>query len=424
MRQDSSRRPVSRVALVLAGGAARGAYEVGVVKYLLEDVSRALGRAVPLDVLCGTSVGALNACGLAAYADEDPKARASRLEVVWNQLKIEDLIRFDTRGLFGMVGRLVGRAPKALLEGAPPLREGGLLDPRGVEQVIAKEIDFSRIRKNIAAGHLEAISVSTTHVVSGKTIVYVDRRGGGVPTWNNDPTVEPRAVELRIEHALASAALPIMFPAVKLDGEFHCDGGLRQNVPLSPARRLGADGLIVVNPRHVGGEALAADMQEEDLFPGPLFLLGKTLNALLLDRIDTDLARLKSINRILEAGMKRYGDEFVDELNKALGKAPERGVRPLRALLIRSSSDIGHLAAEYVRSASFRPRAKGAVGRVLLRLAEGDSRNEADLLSYLLFDGDFCRQLIELGQSDTRAMHDELVAFFERRIGSSFSPAG
>ncbi len=107
-----------------------------------------------------------------------------------------------------------------------------------------------------------------------------------------------------------------------------------------------------------------------------------------------------------------------------LGKAPERGVRPLRALLIRSSSDIGHLAAEYVRSASFRPRAKGAVGRVLLRLAEGDSRNEADLLSYLLFDGDFCRQLIELGQSDTRAMHDELVAFFERRIGSSFSPAG
>ncbi len=416
---------MSRVALVLAGGAARGAYEVGVVQYLLEDVSRAIGRPLPLDVLCGTSVGALNACALAAFADEPARARAARLDAVWAKLKVEDLVRFDTRGLLGMVGRLVGRAPKAAIavaEGAIPLREGGLLDPRGIEQVIGSEIPFERIDANIAAGHLEAISVSTTHVVTGRTIVFVQRRGGGVPTWNNDPTIEVRAVKLRLQHALASAALPIMFPAVKLDGEFHCDGGLRQNVPLSPARRLGADGLIVINPRHVGGEALAPDMSEEDLFPGPLFLLGKTLNALLLDRIDTDLARLKSINRILEAGTKRYGDGFVDELNKALGKAPERGVRPLRAIMIRASADIGHMAAEYVRSAEFRPRAKGALGRVLLRLAEGDSRNEADLLSYLLFDGPFCRLLIDLGREDARLLHDELCGFFERRLGSSLVP--
>lgn len=423
MATASSRRTVSRVALVLAGGAARGAYEVGVVQYLLEDISRAIGRPVPFDVLCGTSVGALNVCGLAAFAHEDPKARASRLDTVWTSLRIEDLVRFDTRGLLGMVGKLVGRSgTKALAEGAVPAREGGLLDPRGIENVLAKAIPFEKIDDNIAAGHFEAISVSTTHVASGKTVVFVQRREGNLPTWNNDPTIEPRACKLRLEHALASAALPILFPAVRLGDEFHCDGGLRQNVPLSPARRLGADGLIIVNPRHVDEMSLAGTPEEEDTAPGPLFALGKTLNALLLDRIDADLARLKSINRILEAGMIRYGEDFVEELNKALGKAPERGVRPLRALLIRSSDDIGKLAAEYVRSTSFRPRAKGALGRVLLRLAEGDSRNEADLLSYLLFDGDFCRTLIELGRQDAAKMHDELCAFFQRRLGSSFAP--
>src|SRR5262245_28475612 len=140
------RQRVSRVALVLAGGAARGAYEVGVVEYLLESVSRAIGRPVPLDVLCGTSVGALNACGLAAFAHEDPKARASRLDSVWTSLKIEDLVRFDTRGLFNMVGRLVGRsAPKDPPEGTVPAREGGLLDPRGIEKVIAEQIPFEKI---------------------------------------------------------------------------------------------------------------------------------------------------------------------------------------------------------------------------------------------------------------------------------------
>lgn len=416
-------RAVSRVALVLAGGAARGAYEVGVVQYLLENVSRTLGRKVPLDILCGTSVGALNACALAAFANEDPKVRASRLDDVWSRLKIEDLVRVDTRGLLGMVARLVGRAPKALMEGTVPLREGGLLDPRGIEKVIFDEIPFDRIDANIEAGHLEALSVSTTHVVSGRTVVFVHRKGGGVPNWNNDPTIEARAVKLTVEHALASAALPILFPAVKINGEFHCDGGLRQNVPLSPARRLGADRLIVVNPRHLAGDPLASENPaDEDIFPGPLFLLGKTLNALLLDRIDTDLARLTAINRILDAGTKRYGSDFVYELNKALGKAPERGVRPLRALLIRASADIGGLAAEYVRSPAFRPRAKGAIGRVLLRLAEGDSRNEADLLSYLLFDGEFCRALIALGHEDAHKMHDELCTFFERRLSTSTAP--
>jgi NTE family protein len=196
---------------------------------------------------------------------------------------------------------------------------------------------------------------------------------------------------------------------VKLEGSFHCDGGLRQNVPLSPARRLGAARVLVVNPRHVATTPLD-DLGGEDLFPGPLFVLGKTLNALLLDRIDTDLARLETINRILEAGSRVSGPGFVESLNGELGFAPGTGFRPLRALLVRASQDIGRMAAEFVRTPKFAANA-GLSGRLIRRLAEPESRNEADLLSYVLFDGDFAGQLIELGRADARARHAELCAF-------------
>ena len=118
-----------------------------------------------------------------------------------------------------------------------------------------------------------------------------------------------RPVPISAEHALASAAVPFLFPAVRIDNTFYCDGGLRQNVPLSPARRLGADGLIVVNPRYIPAEPPPAEVANERLrdYPGPFFLLGKALNALLLDRIDADIDRLHRINLILEAGQRRYG---------------------------------------------------------------------------------------------------------------------
>lgn len=399
-----------RVALVLAGGAARGAYEVGVVQHILEEVSRDLGRDVPLDILCGTSIGALNACALAAFADE-PRERGARLAKIWTDLSVERLVQPDLRGLFSMGSRWFRGERDGVVV---PAREGGLVDPRAFEELIETSIPFAAIEGNIAAGRLDALTVSTTHVASGRTMVYVDRRGGGLPPWSLDPTITPRAVQIAPRHAFASAAIPILFRAVRLDGEFHCDGGLRQNVPLSPARRLGARGVIVVNPRYLPTSADVARAQlTEDLFPGPMFLLGKTLNALLLDRIDTDLARLRSINDILAAGQRRFGPDFIDELNEELGHRKGRGLRPMQALQIRTSQDLGKLAADFVLSPAFARTSRGVAGRLLRRLAVSDARDESDLLSYLLFDGEFARQLIELGKADARARHGELCAFFE-----------
>ncbi len=400
-----------RLALVLAGGAARGAYEVGVVDHIAREVARDTGREIHFDILCGTSVGALNACGMAAYAHEG-KLAATRLVDVWTSLDVSELVSPDVRGVLGMGARLLGRSKAD--KDSVAARESGILDASGLERLVESRIPFDFIQPNLERGYLDALTVSTTHVASGKTIVFVQTKDGQVPRWSRDPTIIPRSATITARHALASAAIPILFRAVRLGNEYHCDGGLRQNVPLSPARRLGADGLIVINPRHIGDAALAGAPETEESFPGPFFLLGKTLNALLLDRIDTDLSRLESINRILDAGTREYGSGFVDTLNKQLGYDQGYGMRPLRAILIRSTKDIGKMAAEFVHSASF-ARAQGVMARMMRSLTERDApKNESDLLSYLLFDGEFAGRLIELGRQDARARHAELCAFIEQ----------
>lgn len=413
----SDRTNAPRTALVLAGGAARGAYEVGVVDHVLKHVAKDLGRPVRFDILCGTSVGALNVCCMAAYADEPPAAVADRLVDVWSKLELKELVRPDVSGVLALGSRFLGRTPKraAAVEGRPPAREGGLLDPTGLERLVEATVPFARIGDHLAAGLLDALTVTATHVHTGRTVVFVQQRphaqAADLTRWK-DPTTIATPATIEACHALASAAVPLLFRAVAIEGAWYSDGGLRQNVPLSPARRLGAQRVLVVNPRHLSTTPLdegrpAAD----DAFPGPMFLLGKTLNALLLDRIDVDLARLSSINKILAAGTRAFGPGFADQLNRELGHPPGQGLRPLSALLVRSTDDIGTRASEFVRRPRF-ARVGGMLGRVLRALAEEDARSESDLLSYVLFDGEFAGELIEMGRADARARHEELCAFF------------
>jgi NTE family protein len=400
-----------KVALVLAGGAARGAYEVGVVQHILEDVARDLGRDPPLDILCGTSVGALNTCGLAAFADY-PRARARRLVDVWSHLTIDRVLSIDRGELFALMRAIIGRPPAI----SPDAQHGvGLVDPSAIERLITDAVPFARIQQHLDAGLLSAVTVTATHIGSGRTVVFVAQKDPLGDNWSSDPTMIGEKVLLEPVHALASAAIPLLFPAVRVGGEFYCDGGLRQNVPLSPARRLGADGILVVSPRYLPlAKPDAPEMQaNEEAFPGPLFLLGKTLNALLLDRIDSDIDRLRRINKILEAGCRVYGAHFLDDINTAMGVAPgKQGMRPLATVLVRASEDLGKLAGEFVRAPSFLQRNRGVLGRLMRRMADAEGTSQADLLSYLLFDGDYARELIALGRRDARRQHEELCGFF------------
>src|SRR5277367_934849 len=390
----------STVGLVLAGGAARGAYEVGVVSYVVEEVAKALGRDVPIDVISGTSAGSINAGMLAAYADR-PAERGALLARQWNQLELEDVVRLAPGEILHVATRMLGRGSRAA-----PRRRGGVLDPSGIERIVRDSIPFDAIEGHLRSGRLTAVSISTTHVASGRTVIFVQRREGGVPRWGSDPTMAAQACRIRADHVLASAAVPLLFPAVEIDGDYYCDGGLRQNVPLSPARRLGADGLIVVNPRYIREETPTPELADarERGYPDPLFVFGKAMNALLLDRIENDIRRLEKLNAVLAAGERRFGPGFGDKLNEELGRSGESALRPLDVVYIRASEDIGVLASEYVQSPEFAKRVPGLIGRGLRRIGEASS--EADLLSYVLFDGAFAGRLIEIGWSDARARHD------------------
>lgn len=417
VRPDFLYKTPGRVALVLAGGAARGAYEVGVVQHIVEEVARDLGRDVPLDIICGTSVGAINGCGLAAFADA-PRSRARRLVSQWQALKMSDVVRIRSSHLWRFARSLIGRSP--LASEVKEDRYGGLIEPSGMEDIIKNAIPFERITEHLQSGLLQAVTASATHIATGNTVVFISRSSHGVPRWSRDPKVVPRKVsQLRIQHALASAAIPLVFPSVRIDGEFYCDGGLRQNVPLSPARHLGANGMIVVSPRYVGEiQKIPERPNPSAKMPSPLFLVGKALNALLLDRVENDIERLQRINQILIAGQSQFGEEFLPKLNTAMGyQNKTEGMKPLPALLVRASDNIGKLAVDYVCSPTFAKRTPGTLGRIAKMICESDEEDESDLLSYLLFDGEFAMQLIELGRRDAKAVHGDLLRFFTELPG-------
>ena len=398
-----------RIGFVMSGGGSRGAYEAGIIHYLRTDLAKRMGRHVPIDIVTGTSVGAINAAFLAATMT-DPDGQAEQITAAWRSLRMEDLISLKPLDVI--------RAARTLLGGDPPppkpgsFRYGGLLDTSGLERFVVRVIPWRGIERSLREGHLQAISVSATHVGTGHTVVFLSCAQPVPREWSRDPFVRHRAARIGPRHVLASAAIPMLFPAVKLGAEYFTDGGLRQNTPMSPAIRLGADRMLLVSLRHVASQPKALQRENVEAFPKPLFLAGKALNALLLDHTEYDLARMQRINLILEAGTASFGDKFEDMMNQALTKLRGAPLRRIQAVHIRPSEDIGVLAAEFVSAG--RMRVQGRVARRLIeRLAAGEARHESDLLSYLLFDGNFAAQLIDLGRQDAAKKADELAALFD-----------
>jgi NTE family protein len=194
------------------------------------------------------------------------------------------------------------------------------------------------------------------------------------------------------------------------------DGGLRLNVPISPALRLGAQRVIVIsmrpNPRTSPVPPGASEEEREEAVASAPFLVGKMLNMLMTDRTDQDLGRLRRLNTILEAGTAAYGPGFAEVLSSAVHPHRSSPVRYVRELLVRPSKDLGVLAAEYVRTAEFRKSSSGLAHRTILRLVEREASREADMASYLLFDSGFADILIEQGRQDARALRPQWERFW------------
>jgi NTE family protein len=298
--------------------------------------------------------------------------------------------------------------------GAAPARLYGLLNTGPLERLVLHAIPWRFIRQNVREGRVDAVCVAATQIATGRVTIFMESREPAVPEWTRDPNILPRPTRLLPTHALASAAIPLLFPAVRVASTYYVDGGLRLNTPLAPALRLGADRVLVValrpHPSQAGDAALAE--QRVGDYGSPLFLFGKLLNALLLDHVDTDLARMHVLNEMLEDGAAAFGPGFLEKINAQAVRGGRHPFRPIRDLVIRPSADLAILAGQILQGMGGE-RARSPLIRLAARnLTEGRRTPESDLLSYLLFDGEFLAPLAELGLRDARAREQDLVDFF------------
>src|SRR5687767_1957778 len=368
-----------RAGLVLTGGGARAAYQVGVLK-AVRDI---LGSPVknPFPILCGTSAGAINAASLAAYADDFTRAVGSLLEF-WEHMRCEHIYRTDAWSIMRSGARWLGAM--MLLSRHNPV---SLLDNEPLRGLIEKHLDFSRIQSHIDSGALYAACVTASGYTSGQSVSFF-QGGSGLEGWERNQRLGA-AVSLKMEHLLASAALPFLFPAIKVHREYFGDGSMRQIAPVSPALHLGADRVLVVGTgRQSSGEARA----RSNVYPSLAQVAGHALNSIFLDSLMVDIERLERINRTVRL--------IPPEAMK------DSTLRPIKVLFVTPSQPLERLAARFIHELP------GTV-RFLLRPTGALNRSGSNLASYLLFEQSFCRALIDLGYQDTAAREAEVRAFFD-----------
>ena len=370
-----------KAALVLTGGGARAAYQVGVLKAVRELLKRP--ERNPFPIVCGTSAGAVNAATLAVFADNFDAAVGNLLEV-WENFHVHHVYRSDPLGVAKVGARWL--AAMMLISRTSP---ASLLDNSPLADLLARSMDFGRIQQNIDDGHLYAVSITCSGYSSGQSVSFY-QGGPGTEAWERTQRVGA-AMPLRMEHLMASAALPFIFPAVKINREYFGDGSMRQMAPISPALHLGADRVLVVGtgPQVVNAEPPRV---RSSLYPSFAQIAGHALNSIFLDSLYVDVERLHRINRTISL----IAPEKLREAGLPL--------RQIKVLVISPSQPIERMVVRHVQELPW-------TVRFLLRGIGAMNRNGSNLASYLLFESGYCRALIDLGYEDTMAHRAEVLEF-------------
>ncbi|PSJ45946.1 patatin-like phospholipase family protein [Zobellella taiwanensis] len=372
MEQEAS----NACALVLTGGGARAAYQVGVLKAIAECYPR--GQAIPFPILCGTSAGAINATGLACYASCFHLG-VRKLEYVWRHLRTEQVLRLQA-------GRVLGHSLRRMLlglAGKPSQTRLSLFDNSPLERLLEKLIDFQRIDNNLLYGALEVLAITASNYGTGDSTTFFQGRPYHQP-WARAGR-SGRASIIATPHLLASSALPFVFKPCKLQNHYFGDGSIHQLNPLSPAIHLGANRILIVS--------LASDDTEQGMLsgdPSSSDIAGHLLDTIFTDALTSDIERLQRINSTLRLVPERKRDQLT--------------LRPIDNLVLKPSRNLDDLTRHHFHRLPFNIRG-------LLRLFGVNAGDATGLASFLLFEQEYCRELIELGYQDTRQRLDEVCAF-------------
>ena len=369
--------------LVMGGGGARAAYQVGFL--------RSLARRFPelrVPYITGVSAGAINAALLASHHGTFLQA-TDELTQLWSRLTLEDVFRVDGSALLANGMRWVRQLVSGGFAGPPRVR--GLMDTGPLRTYLTEVLhavdgELTGIGANLEAGRLKAVAISTSSYSTGQSVTWV--QGQDILEWER-PQRRARKTTLTVEHVMASAALPLVFPAVSIDNAWYGDGGVRLTAPLSPALHLGATRIIAISTRYARTTA-EADEPTIYGYPPPAQVVGVLMNSIFLDLLDHDALRLERLNQLIDQ----------------LPAERRMGLRQVKLLVLRPSVDLGKLANIHEEGL---PRAF----RFLTRGLGTKQTRSPDFLSLVLFQPEYLSSLVEIGEADGVARTEEVAAFLE-----------
>ena len=384
-----------KIGLFLAGGGARAAYQVGVLQAIFSLLSAAgpQPKKIPFDIVCGTSAGAINAAAFACRAD-DFEESITRLVDVWRQLEVEQVYRADSFGVIRSGARWLSLLSFGWLlrkwHANPP---NSLLNNLPLVSLLHRMLDFPRLDAALENGALSALAVSASSYTAGYHMTFYQSADPAAPMWSRTQR-QSIAQQISVDHLLASSAIPLIFPAVPLYCNDRCeyfgDGAMRELAPLSPAIHLGANKLLVIGAGNIGG--VRPNITAFSGYPSLAQIAGHAMSSIFLDGLSVDIERLSRINATLSMLTP-------EQLSKS-------NLRPVEMLAITPSQPLELIASRHTGSLPLPIR-------TLLSAIGATERRGAALASYLLFESSYTKALIELGQIDTFARKEEVLAFFE-----------
>jgi NTE family protein len=371
-----------KIGLILTGGGARAAYQVGVLKAIAEFTPRRVRN--PFQVICGTSAGALNAVTLAVNAQHFRKG-VKHLLGIWANAQVSDIYRSDVLGVAKNTWRWLAGLVLSLF-GINHMNRISLLDNSPLGVFLERALPCEKIQENIDAGTLHALSITASGYGSGHSVTFY-QGVPGIQPWKRARRLGIEA-KIGIEHLLASSAIPFLFPAVHIHREYFGDGSVRQIAPISSALHLGADKVLLMGASHVDDEA--GRRNRMDSYPTLAQIAGHALDSIFLDGLEVDLERLQRMNKTVSL--------IPEELRQATD------MRYIDVLVITPSRPLEQVAERHLARLPW-------TIRLLLRLAGVMRRSGANLVSYLLFDKHYCNALIELGYQDALKRREEILKF-------------